>query len=122
MAVFAQGVRREPCAICGDDWRAGATVRAHHVVRQQVIERVVKSRMRGSPAEVIDDEVQALLWDPRNRLDVCDRCHGSHHTGGVNRRRIPLGVVRAKAPRSIEFAAELGREAEAELRREYSDA
>lgn len=47
-------------------------------------------------------DVLALLWDPRNGIPVCERCH-SAHTGA--KKRIPLSVIPAPA---LDFAAEIG--------------
>jgi 5-methylcytosine-specific restriction endonuclease McrA len=81
--------KNKPCAVCGRPDR----VQGHHVVSQQAIKKVARR---------FGYDVLALLWDPRNGIPVCERCH-SAHTGA--KKRIPLAVIPASA---FEFADELG--------------
>jgi len=71
--------------------------RGHHIITQQQLRRLPE----------MDDPVHAavVLWDRRNCLPLCDRCHARHHS---KFRQVPLGVVLTKAPEVVRFAAEHG--------------
>jgi hypothetical protein len=67
------------CALCGlggnqltlVDYR-GRKFHGHHVIPQQRLERI--ARQRGV-------EPETLLWDPRNGMLLCVRCHFDHEHG-----------------------------------------
>lgn len=75
-AVFEPGrvAWKEPragcCQNCG---RFVPLLQGHHVLYEQVVRRE-----------------HGPVYDPRNRMDLCVRCHAGHHAGG---RRIPLARV-----------------------------
>lgn len=96
-AAYVDGVRRERCACCG---RAAPTVivRAHHVLRRVLLEKALRDR--GSSPE----EILRAAWDRRNRLPVCDFCHGDHHNG---LRRISVDLIVKQAPQAVLFARRL---------------
>lgn len=77
----------------------GADLSQHHVVYRQHVE-----------------EAGGDVWDPRNALALCRRCHAAHH-----RRARPLAIDCLR-PENIEFARELlgVRRAEGYLRRRYT--
>lgn len=92
--------RRSRCANC----KRRDYVHRHHLVQEQT----VKHR-HGDPD------------DPRNTVDLCVKCHGSHHQYGVRDTRLPFSIVPKEAR---EFAIELfGGEAAAldYWRRRYVD-
>lgn len=89
-AVLAKG----SCRMCG-----GRPDDPHHVVYQQHL------RYDGHP-----------LWDPRDGIPLCRRCHDAHHNGS---NRIPVGKL---AVENFEFAFEhLGEYAYDYLQRRYVD-
>jgi 5-methylcytosine-specific restriction endonuclease McrA len=88
------------CAVCGRPDR----VQGHHVVARQVLRRMAKR---------YGYDLLRLLWDPRNGVAVCERCHDAHTTA---RRRIPRWAIPASA---FAFAAEYG--LSYVLEREYPD-
>lgn len=81
----------QPCAMCG-----GSRAQAHHIITQQQLRRA-NSRLR--------TDVRLLLWDDRNRLALCERCHQRHHSRS---RPVTWLVLERHAPGVFEFAAELG--------------
>ena len=92
-----------PCAQCG----ATEGIQAHHPLKQQWL-RVA--------AAMLGLDFEALRWDQRNRMPVCETCHSRHHLAV---RRISRGVLVAACPRVFEMAGELS--LVAQLEREYSD-
>lgn len=78
------------------------------MLRRQLLERALRDR--GWAAE----DIIRAAWDRRNRLPVCDRCHGDHHSG---MRRLPLKLIVQEAPLAIRFAREL--DLLEELKRDY---
>ncbi len=94
MAAFKTAALRAPvpgddrvprvfcCLACGDLLDGGW--HAHHVVTQQHVRRA-------------DGDV----WDPRNAMRLCTRCHGAHHS---RQRPIPYSAV---PPDAWDFATEL---------------
>lgn len=91
MGEFLGNTRRQSCRGCGKT-AAEVQISAHHVLRRQVIERVLKAR--GLSAW----EVFAAAWDPRWRMPVCPFCHGDHHSG---LRRFSLTLIQLAAPKSL---------------------
>lgn len=82
-----------PCAVCGRTKQDGARIQAHHVIRQQVLEREATSRG-------IDPAL--WLWDHRVGLSLCEApCHANHTSA---HRRITQRYLR---PANLAFAAEL---------------
>lgn len=94
--AFSRGIRKKRCAACN---RAapGVVIRAHHVLRRQIIERELRGR--GEPPE----RVHSAAWDTRNRLPLCDECHEGHH----GMRKLHINLVIKHAPKAIQFAREL---------------
>lgn len=79
LAVLRPGGKRAKCAVCGapaDD--------AHHVLAKQTIKQYALS------AGLSWDELQDLLWDPRNGLPVCRRDHDRHENAFA---RIPRHCI-----------------------------
>lgn len=97
-----RGVRSKRCAICG-----ARQVQGHHILRQQDLRRA---------AQALDLEFERLRWDDRNRLPLCEKCHGLHH---ARQRPVPLQVLIKHAPKVFQMAREL--ELEESLRRQYAD-
>lgn len=102
--IFGQTVRAERrcCQVCG---YRGFFVEAHHVVKAQLLRRLLNQKREPCPPSV--------LFDPRNGLLLCtdaahaherQGCH-SKHTGA--RRRIPRSALR---PENWAFAREHGLE------------
>jgi hypothetical protein len=89
----------EKCANCDRTTKEGARIEGHHVVRKELI----KGRAREQ--KWTQDELDRRLWDLRNKLDLCERCHkGKHHNG----KKLPWSLVRKAAPKAIQFAREIG--------------
>jgi hypothetical protein len=86
------GVEGHLCAVCGRR-RAEA---GHHIIRVQTLRKEALSR---------GFDFERVRWDVRNRLAVCGECHERHHKAS---RRIPLALLRRKAPKVFQFARELG--------------
>jgi hypothetical protein len=91
MGLFLGDARRRQCASCGLAAPA-VKLHAHHVLRRQVIERILRDRGYS------EWEVFAVAWDPRWRMPLCTTCHGDHHSG---MRRLGIAVVTAKAPNAL---------------------
>jgi 5-methylcytosine-specific restriction endonuclease McrA len=70
--------------------------RGHHIIPKQVLRRTCLTK--GLDAE-------AVVWDQRNLLGLCDRCHTRHHS---RMSPVPLPTVLAHAPGVVAFATELG--------------
>jgi 5-methylcytosine-specific restriction endonuclease McrA len=66
-SFYAEAQFQRTCAVCG----AAGAFDAHHVVSKQRIKRL-------SPPTTL----QQLLYDPRNALRLCERCH-SRYTNRV---------------------------------------
>jgi hypothetical protein len=79
----------KPCVVCGRP----EGVQGHHVVSQAALRKVAKR---------FGYDLATLLWDERNGIAVCERCHSAHTSA---KKRIPVSVVPASA---FEFADELG--------------
>lgn len=84
--------KKNPCVQCG----SRINIEGHHVVAKQEIKRVARS------ARWEFDREQDALWDVRNGMPLCSRCHQQHETAF---RRVPRRLVPAAA---VEFARELG--------------
>lgn len=79
-------------------------VRAHHVVRQQLVRRRVAELAHTETLTAAESAalLERWLWDVRNGLGVCEGAHRRHHS-----RRAPIG--RWLLPAAVfEFADELG--------------
>lgn len=103
--VIAQAPKRRGhrvCAVCEQAPSRENPLQAHHVTEKQAIKKVVAALQLG-PREAAE-KLGRLLWDFRNGLPVCQRCH-SRHTGAF--RRIPIALVTRK---HRQFARELGLE------------
>jgi hypothetical protein len=85
------------CAVCG----SGVRVQGHHVAEKQWIKTVARLLMYS-----VVERLRAL-WDTRNRLWICERCHMAHH-GFVEGRRIRREVVLAACPELLAFLDEHG--------------
>jgi hypothetical protein len=87
-AVVHRGSR---CLMCG----GRAELQAHHVIGQQVLRRYARElKLKRATA-------QRVLWDRRNGVPVCRRCHERHTCAYV---RIP----RARLPNFVfAYVAEL---------------
>jgi len=66
----------EPCAVCGSTLR----VQGHHVAEKQWIKALARA------FEYSVERLLRALWDTRNRLWVCERCHMGHHAFEGGRR------------------------------------
>lgn len=89
-AAWAAAVKSRPCVICADP-----VVDAHHVIYQQLLKRLARSRAI---------QPDHLLWDLRNGLPVCRHHHAAHHAA---RDSIPLSVVLENVPGVLHLAREL---------------
>lgn len=83
---FKRAVLHDPCAACGDPAGWPRPWDAHHVIAAQTLRQHHPDH----------------LYDPRNALSLCRRCHDMHTSAA---RRIPRSRLR---PENEEFAAELG--------------
>lgn len=90
------------CPVCGQVPSAENPFECHHVTEKQAIKKIVAA-MQLPPREAAE-KLARLLWDFRNGLPVCQRCH-SRHTSAY--KRIPLALVTRK---HRQFARELGLE------------
>jgi hypothetical protein len=91
------------CAVC----EQAPAVQGHHIIRAEVLRR---------EARRLDYEMHDVMWDRRNRLPVCQRCHERHHNRSRPiRREVLLRVARWV----FDFAHELG--LEPALEREYPE-
>jgi hypothetical protein len=89
----------EKCANCGKTTKEGARIEGHHVARKELIK--ARAREQGWT----DEKRDRHLWDLRNKLDLCQRCHlGKHHNGG----KLAWSLVQKAAPEAIQFAREIG--------------
>lgn len=89
----------EKCASCGRTTKQGARIEGHHVVRKELI------KVRAREQKWTDEERDRRLWDLRNKLDLCERCHkGKHHNG----QKLPWSLVQKAAPKAIQLAREIG--------------
>lgn len=92
------------CAVC----EQARAVQGHHIIRAEVLRR---------EARRLGYELRDVMWDRRNRLPVCQRCHERHH----NRSRPIAREVLLRVARWVfDFARELG--LEPALEREYPEA
>lgn len=89
--AWAKGVRSKPCVRCGA-WHA----QGHHILSQQALRRRAKE---------LGIDAQSILWDERNRLALCPRCHAAHH---LYAKRITRAMLEQHAPKVAQFARELG--------------
>lgn len=90
-AYWKQEIRGLPCANCG----VRRATEAHHIVRVQTLRSNAKSH---------NYTFAAVLWDRRNRLPLCETCHGRHH----NRQEpISQAILRSFASHVWDFAGEL---------------
>lgn len=80
------------CMGCG---ALGVRVEGHHTIKQQTIRREARSRKL---------DVATWLWDPRNGIPLCERCH-EKHTLAVQ--RVPGYLLPIRV---WEFARDLGLE------------
>lgn len=85
----------QPCAVCGSTTR----VQAHHVAEKQWTKAVART-LGYSVVQLLH-----ALWDLRNRLWVCDRCHMGHH-GFSAGRRIPRALVLQRCQGLADFLTE----------------
>ena len=84
--------KKNPCVQCG----SRINIEGHHVVAKQEVKRVARS------ARWEFDQTQDALWDARNGMPLCSKCHQQHETAF---KRVPRHLVPATA---LEFARELG--------------
>ena len=93
-----KGATGTVCEACGAEASATVRIEGHHVIRQQLIKGV--SAWAKWPGE----HRLRMLWDLRNKLDLCERCHVRHH------RRLPAlkwSLIVEKAAAAIEFAKQV---------------
>lgn len=93
--LFHDSVQAPFCPICHE---RAEYLHAHHCVERQFLERELE-------AIVTPERLLGIVWDPRNALGACGRCHNSLH-GPSLRSRITREHLR---PAVYEFAAELDR-------------
>jgi hypothetical protein len=69
----------------------------HHVITQQQLRKL----------DGMDDPIhsESILWDRRNLLALCDRCHARHHSKYLP---VPMAKVLQHCPEIVAFAAENG--------------
>ena len=87
------------CEVCGAEASATVRIEGHHIVRQQLIKAAAKSGKWPS------SELARLLWDLRNKLDLCERCHVRHHRRLGTLKWV---LIESLAPASIAFAEQVG--------------
>lgn len=88
------------CPVCRKPPSRKNPLEAHHVVSQQSIRRYVAGL--GLVRVQAVERLSALLWDVRNGLAVCRRCHDLHTRA---KQRIPRAVLNDD---HVAFAAEIG--------------
>jgi hypothetical protein len=104
--AWVRKITRRPCAVCAAESveKAQASLHgrrdAHHVLPARYIRRYVRSLRL--PAEEAFKLLVSLLYDPRNGICLCRRCHDKHETGF---RRVPRALIPTKA---VQFAREIG--------------
>lgn len=101
-AAWKKKVTRSRCAMCaarGVEIDAHSTRDAHHILPARYIRRYVRSLQL--PAEDAAKLLRSLLYDHRNGLCLCRRCHDKHETGHT---RVPRSLLPVKA---LQFAREL---------------
>lgn len=92
MAFHDAAVYRGYCAVCHV---RPAHLHAHHCVEASYLRRELSAR-------VSSERMDAIAYDPRNALGVCDGCHLNDHRSGSRR------IHRQHIPESAwEFAREL---------------
>jgi hypothetical protein len=91
-SAWARAARRRRCVMCG-----APKPRGHHVITQQ--------ELRKLPGMHDPVHCEAVLWDRRNMLPLCDRCHARHHSRFA---QVPLPLVLQHCPLIVAFAAEHG--------------
>jgi hypothetical protein len=91
--AWANRARTKPCARCG-----GRRVQGHHVIAKQTLRQ--NAMQNGY-------EYERVVWDARNLISLCERCHGAHHAAT---HRLSLSFVRGACPRIDQFAREVGLE------------
>jgi heterodisulfide reductase subunit C len=79
------------CVICGERGPRG-----HHIITQQLLRRTALSKGL---------DLEAIRWDQRNLLALCDRHHAAHH---AKMPAIALSIVLMHQPKVLAFASELG--------------
>lgn len=84
--------KKNPCVVCG----SRTNIEGHHVIAKQEIKRVARS------GRWEFDREQDALWDVRNGIPLCDRCHQRHETAF---KRVPRHLI---PPAAVAFADELG--------------
>ena len=91
-SAWARTARRQRCVMCG-----ARAPRGHHVITQQ--------QLRKLPGMGDPIRSESILWDRRNLLALCDRCHARHHSRFLP---VPLSVVLQRCPEIVRFASEHG--------------
>jgi hypothetical protein len=87
------------CKNCRRTVKDGARIEGHHVARKELI------KARARELKWTEEERDRRLWDLRNKLDLCERCHkGKHHNG----KKLPWSLVEEEAPKAIQFLREVG--------------
>lgn len=106
-AVVHRGAR---CLLCG----GRRHLQGHHVIAQQAI------RSHAKTLRLSAGETQALLWDVRNGVALCERCHERHTTAYC---RVPRYLLPALVYAFVQALDEqTGHQAMLErLRREYPE-
>jgi len=84
--------KRRPCAKCG----SLVNIEAHHIIAKQTIKRLAKTN------DWIWEREQSCVWDCRNGLPLCAKCHQNHETAFE---RVNRSLLSEDA---LDFADELG--------------
>lgn len=94
--------RHRVCPVCGVVPSETNPFEAHHVTTKEAIKKYVASL--GLDAREAAERLARLLWDFRNGLPCCQRCHTKHT---MAKKRIPVSLVTRK---HRQFAREIGLE------------
>jgi|HubBroStandDraft_6_1064221.scaffolds.fasta_scaffold01839_18 hypothetical protein len=101
-AIWHRGIEGTVCVAC----KERPATDAHHIIRVQTLRREATAR---------GFDFETVRWDTRNRLGLCRRCHGDHHSGKA---RLTHELLWRYARRVFTFAENLG--LECALEREYA--
>lgn len=82
--VFEASIKGVRCVVCGKKHSSPA----HHITPKQRI------RVWAEKFDLSYEQTQRVLWDPRNALSLCPKCHSNHETAYM---RVPRETLPARA-------------------------
>jgi len=96
VAAWRGDITNEPCAVCAANGKDTRAIHAHHIIREQLLEREAVTR---------GYDFAEVQYDWKNRLPLCKEHHDNHHSG---KQRISLPFLQQHKPEVIAFAIKLG--------------